>query len=154
MNIKPVMLKGAEQIKQFFDRTQKVGLVKTEDENLTVIADIKPSNIGGIIIKTPKATAEGGIYFKNEGLLQLTGDFTSKTESVREGNKTKSLGVMTVTVSADKTDEVLAYLGSKWGLGANTVQLRDIVESILNKYKKSNPRVRLGTHPNSSFITN
>ncbi|WP_148298161.1 DUF6908 domain-containing protein [Synechocystis sp. PCC 7509] len=118
MNIKPVMLKGAEQIEQFFDKTQKVGIVKTEDENLTVIADIKPSNIGGIIIKTAKATAEGGIYFKNEGLLQLTGDFTSKTESVREGNKTKSKGVMTVTVSADKTDEVLAYLGAKWGLGA------------------------------------
>ena len=131
MNIKPVMLKGVEQIKQFFNKTQKVGLVKTEDENLTVIADIKPSNIGGIIIKTPKATAEGGIYFKNEGLLQLTGDFTSKTESVREGNKTKSLGVMTVTVGADKTDEVLAYLGAKWGLGA--ASHKDVAREILGQ---------------------
>ncbi len=131
MNIKPVMLKSVEQIEQFFDKTQKVGLVKTEDENLTVIADIKPSNIGGIIIKTPKATAEGGIYFKNEGLLQLTGDFTSKTESVREGNKTKSKGVMTVTVSADKTDEVLAYLGSKWGLGA--ASHKDVARELLGQ---------------------
>ena len=125
------MLKGATQIKQFFDKTQKVGIVKTEDENLTVIADIKPSNIGGIIIKTPKATAEGGIYFKNEGLLRLTGDFTSKTESVREGNKTKSLGVMTVSVSADKTDEVLAYLGAKWGLGA--ASHKDVAREMLGQ---------------------
>ncbi|MBA2375801.1 MAG: strawberry notch C-terminal domain-containing protein, partial [Rubrobacter sp.] len=140
MNIKPVMLKGVEQIKQFFDKTQKVGLVKTEDENLTVIADIKPSNIGGIIIKTPKATAEGGIYFKNEGLLQLTGDFTSKTESVREGNKTKSFGVMTVTVSADKTDEVLAYLGAKWGLGAATHKdvAREILGQVLPSWEPCN----------------
>ncbi len=140
MDIKPVMLKGVEQIKQFFDKTQKVGLVKTEDENLTVIADIKPSNIGGIIIKTAKATAEGGIYFKNEGLLQLTGDFTSKTESVREGNKTKSKGVMTVTVSADKTDEVLAYLGSKWGLGAATHKAvaREILGLVLPLWEPCN----------------
>ena len=131
MNIKPVMLKGVEQIEQFFGKTQKVGIVKTEDENLTVIADIKPSNIGGIIIKTPKATAEGGIYFKNEGLLQLTGDFTSKTESVREGNKTTSKGIMTVTVSADKTDEVLAYLGSKWGLGA--ASHKDVAREMLGQ---------------------
>ncbi|WP_146134135.1 DUF6908 domain-containing protein [Chlorogloea sp. CCALA 695] len=140
MNIKPVMLKSVEQIKQFFDKTQKVGLVKTEDENLTIIADIKPSNIGGIIIKTPKATAEGGIYFKNEGLLQLTGDFTSKTESVREGNKTKSKGVMTVTVSADKTDEVLAYLGSKWGLGASSHKdvAREMLGQVLPSWEPCN----------------
>jgi hypothetical protein len=131
MNVKPVMLKGVEQIKQFFDKTQKVGLVKTEDENLTIIADIKPSNFGGIIIKTPKATAEGGIYFKNEGLLKLTGDFTSKTESVREEDKTKSLGVMTVTVNADKTDEVLAYLGAKWGLGA--ASHKDVAREMLGQ---------------------
>ena len=140
MNIKPVMLKSVEQIKQFFDKTQKVGLVKTEDENLTVIADIKPSNIGGIIIKTSKATAEGGIYFKNEGLLQLTGDFTSKTESVREGNKTKSQGVMTVTVGVEKTDEVLAYLGSKWGLGAATHKdvAREIIGQVLPSWEPCN----------------
>jgi len=140
MNIKPVMLKDATQIKQFFDKTQKVGLVKTEDENLTVIADIKPSNIGGIVIKTPKATAEGGIYFKNEGLLKLTGDFTSKTESVREGNNTKSKGVMTVTVSPDKTDEVLAYLGSKWGLGAATHKdvAREILGQVLPSWEPCN----------------
>ena len=131
MNIKPVMLKGAEQIKQFFDKTQKVGQVKTEDKDLTVIADIKPSNIGGIVIKTPKATAEGGIYFKNERLLQLTGDFTSKTESVREGNKTKSKGIMTVTVSADRTDEVLSYLSAKWGLGA--ASHKDVAREILGQ---------------------
>ena len=140
MNIKPVMLKGAEQIKQFFDRTQKVGLVKTEDENLTVIADIKPSNIGGIVIKTAKATAEGGIYFKNEGLLKLTGDFTSKTESIKEGDKTKSKGVMTVTVSADKTDEVLAYLGAKWGLGAATHKgvARELLGQVLPSWEPCN----------------
>ncbi|WP_146134077.1 DUF6908 domain-containing protein [Chlorogloea sp. CCALA 695] len=140
MNIKPVMLKGVEQIKQFFDKTQKVGIVKTEDENLTVIADIKPSNIGGIIIKTAKATAEGGIYFKNEGLLQLTGDFTSKTESVKEGNKTKSQGIMTVTVSTDKTNEVLAYLGSKWGLGAATHKdvAREMLGQVLPSWEPCN----------------
>jgi C-terminal domain on Strawberry notch homologue/P-loop containing NTP hydrolase pore-1 len=140
MNIKPIMFKGVEQIKQFFDKTQKIGLIKTEDENLTVIADIKPSNIGGIIIKTPKATAEGGIYFKNEGLLRLTGDFTSKTESVREGNNTKSKGIMTATVSADKTDEVLAYLESKWGLGAATHKdvAREILGQVLPSWEPCN----------------
>jgi len=38
--------------------------------------------------------------------------------------------------------------------GVNTVQLRKIVETVLNKSKKSNPGVRLPTPPNPSFITN
>ncbi len=38
--------------------------------------------------------------------------------------------------------------------GCNTVQLKDIVETVLNKNKKSNSGVRLPTPPNSSFITN
>ncbi len=36
----------------------------------------------------------------------------------------------------------------------NTLQLRNIVETVLNKNKKSNSGVRLPTPPNSSFITN
>ncbi len=40
------------------------------------------------------------------------------------------------------------------GIPINTVQLRDIVETVLNNNKKSNSGVRLPTPPNSSFITN
>ena len=68
---------------------QRVGKLtpkSTSDENLTIIADIKPSNAGGVILKTPKATAQGGLYFKDEELVQLTGDFVSKTEAVREND--------------------------------------------------------------------
>lgn len=119
MDLKPVMLKDASQIKQFlFDNTERLGIAQTPDENLSVIADISRANAGGIILKTAKATAEGGIYFKDEGLRELVGDFTSKTESVREGNTTKSQSLMIASVRVDKTDEVLNYLCNKWGLGA------------------------------------
>ncbi len=119
MNLAPVMLKDAGQVKQFlFDKSERLGVVKTPDENLSAVADISRANAGGIILKTAKATAQGGIYFKDEGLRELVGDFVSKTESVREGNNTKSQSFMVVSVSADKTNEVLDYLCSKWGLGA------------------------------------
>ena len=58
------------------------------------------------------------MYFKDEVLLGLAGDFVSKTESVREGNNTKSQSIMTVTVEAQKADAVLSYISQKWGLGA------------------------------------
>lgn len=118
MDIKPVMLENAKQVKQFFDSTERLGVVKTPDENLTATCDISRANAGGITLKTAKATAQGGIYFKDEGLRQLVGDFTSKTESVREGNNTKPVSLMVASVSADKVDSALNYLCSKWGLGA------------------------------------
>lgn len=119
MNLAPVMLKDAGQVKQFlFDETEKLGVVKTPDENLSAIADIRRANPGGIILKTFKATAQGGIYFKDEGLRELVGDFVSKTESVREGNNTKSQSFMVASVSADRVDVALDYLCGKWGLGA------------------------------------
>jgi hypothetical protein len=118
MDIKPVMLANQGQVKQFFEKTERLGVVKTPDENLTVIADISRANAGGIVIKTPKATAQGGLYFKDDGLLELVGDFVSKTESVREGNNTKSQSIMAVTVEAQKADAVISYISQKWGLGA------------------------------------
>lgn len=103
LDIKPVKLETLKDIKQFlFEATGKLGVVQTENQNLTIIADIRQGNAGGIVLKTPKATAQGGLYFKDEGLLGLTGDFGSKTESVREGNNTKSQSIMTVTVPAKR----------------------------------------------------
>ncbi|WP_148298185.1 DUF6908 domain-containing protein [Synechocystis sp. PCC 7509] len=119
MNLAPVMLENAKQVKQFlFDSTERLGIAQTPDENLTVIADIRRTNPKGIVIKTAKATAQGGIYFKDEGLRELVGDFVSKTESVREGNNTKSRSFMVASVSADRVDVALDYLCGKWGLGA------------------------------------
>jgi len=66
---KPIRFEKPEQINQFlFEVAQKQGVIQTDDENLTIIADIRRSNEGGIILKTPKATSQGGIYFKDEGL--------------------------------------------------------------------------------------
>ena len=121
MNQAPVMLENAKQIKQFlFDSTERLGIAQTPDENLTVIADIRRTNPNGIVIKTAKATAQGGIYFKDEGLRELVGDFVSKTESVREGNFAKSQSFMVASVSTDRVDVALNYLCGKWGLGATS----------------------------------
>ncbi len=119
LDLKPVKLETLKVIKQFlFEATGSLGVVQTENQNLTIIADIRQGNSGGIVLKTPKATAQGGLYFKDEALLGLTGDFASKTESVREGNNTKSQSIMTVTVPAEKIDTILSYVSGKWGLGA------------------------------------
>jgi len=132
MNLAPVMLENSSQVKQFlFDKTERLGIAQTPDENLTVITDIRRTNHNGIILKTPKAHAQGGIYFKDEGLRELIGDFTSKTESVKEGNNTKPVSVMTVSVSADKVNEVLAYVNTKWGLGA--ASHKDIAREMLGE---------------------
>ncbi len=160
MNLDPVMLANPAQVKQFFERTQRAGVIKTADENLTVIADLKRTNEGGIVIKTPKATAQGGIYFKNEGLLQLTGDFVSKTESVRQGNNTKSESIMTVSVSADKTDSVLSYLCAKWGLGADSYKdvAREMLGQVLPSWEKCDeinpeaPRIAVIRSPQNARI--
>jgi len=45
------------------------------------------------------------------------------------------------------------YSSQRNGRYLKWVQLRNIVETVLNKNKKSNPGVRLPTPPNSSFIT-
>jgi len=116
---KPIKLENAEQINQFlFEVTQKQGVIQSDDENLTIVADIRRSNEGGIVLKTLKATSQGGRYFKDEGLLELTGDFVSKTESVYLDGTTKSQSIMTVPVPPERVDEVLSYVAQKWSVGA------------------------------------
>ena len=116
---KPIKFEKPEQINQFlFEVTQKQGVIQADDENLTIVADIRRSNEGGIVLKTPKATSQGGIYFKDEGLLELTGDFVSKTESVHQDGTTKSQSIMAVPVPREKVEEVLSYVSQKWNVGA------------------------------------
>jgi hypothetical protein len=65
---KPIRFEKPEQINQFlFEVAQKQGVIQTDDENLTIIADIRRSNEGGIILKLPKLLLRR-IYFKDEGL--------------------------------------------------------------------------------------
>jgi len=116
---KPIKFEKPEQINQFlFEVTQKQGVIQSDDENLTIIADIRRSNEGGLILKTPKATSQGGVYFKDEGLLGLTGDFVSKTESVHQDGKTRPQSIMAVTVPPERANEVLSYVAQKWNVGA------------------------------------
>lgn len=141
LDVKPVKLEEPQVIKQFlFEATGKTGVVQSEDQNLTVIADIRPANGGGIVLKTPKAIAQGGLYFKDEGLIQLTGDFVSKTESVREDNTTKSQSIMTVSVPAEMADEVLSYIAQKWGMGAASHKnaAREMLGQVLPSWEPCN----------------
>ena len=147
---KPIKLATSAQINQFlFAVTQKTGVVQTSDENLTILADIKPSNAGGIILKTPKHTAQGGLYFKDEELVQLTGDFVSKTEAVRESGTTKSQAIMTVSVPAERADEVLSYISQKWEVGAASHKnaAKEMLGQVLQSWESCNSINPDAEHP-------
>jgi predicted RNA methylase len=116
---KPVRLETSGQIRQFlFEATGLEGVVQTEDGNLTIQASLKRGYEGGLILTTPKATTKGGAYFKDGGLVELTGDFVSSTQSTIEGGVRKSQSVMTVCVPPERTPEVLSYISGKWNVGA------------------------------------
>jgi hypothetical protein len=121
LELKPVKIKTPSQLHEFlFEATQKQGKLQTADGNFTIIADLRPSNPGGIFLKTPLSTSLGGKYFRDQGLLAITGDFASKNESITLDGKIKSQSIMAVAVRAEKTNSVLSYISQKWEVGAAT----------------------------------